>query len=73
MTMTMKIKKFEDDAVVKSIRKAIRLEVEKEYKKRDIELTRFVLTKLLTDCRIEITPTRGEDNVLYAKKNKNEK
>ena len=58
----MKMKKitreFENDAVVKSIKQAIRSEVKRAYKKRDLEVTILVLNKLLQDCRIEITPSR---------------
>jgi hypothetical protein len=62
-----------NDSVVESIRQAIRFEVKKEYKEREIEVTRLVLGKLIHDCRIEITPSRREESVLFTKKNKNEK
>lgn len=66
-------KKFVDDSVVKSIRRAIRFEVQKEYREREIEVTRLVLGKLIHDCKIEITPNRRNESVLFTKKDKNEK
>lgn len=73
----MKMKKikreFENDAVVKSIRQAIRTEVERNFKKKDLEITILVLSKLIQDSRIEITLSRRENNVILAKKNRNEK
>lgn len=67
------IRKFTNDSAVKSLRQAIRLEMVREYKKRDEEVKQLVLSKLLHDCRIEIIPSRREKDVLLAKKNTDEK
>jgi hypothetical protein len=70
----IKLNQFENDAVIKSIRQAIRAEVEREYKKRDVELTHFILNKLLQDCKIEIIPNRNyKESVQYPIREKRKK
>lgn len=66
-------KKFIEDSMIESVRKAIRLEIERENHKRNVEATYALLAQLLQDCKIEIIPNKGKKNVLRSNEDKDEK
>ena len=65
--------RFIEDSIEKSLRSAMRREIERLHKRQDKEMARLVIGKLVQDSRLEILPNRGEESVIFTKKNPHEK